>query len=126
LTKHIGHGKIAVIRDIGEIVGVHLKEKPLSFRRKNKHELNQLLKDLKDEGAKALARMVALAESSKDEKIKLNTDKAIVEMLIEVADIINKDDTTRTLGEFKYNKDGPRELEEDDTPQIDFNEIQDV
>lgn len=107
-------------------MGVALKERPLTFRRKQKHELSELLKELKKEGVEALERLVELAKTTQDEKIRLNANTAVIEKLVEVAELVNKDETTRTLGEFKYNKDGPRELEEDDTPSIDFSNIQDV
>lgn len=107
-------------------MGVHLKETPLTFRRKNKHPLKDLLKLTSKEIGETIDRLVKLA-SSENEKIALGANSKIMDLHIEATNAVEKDDITRTLAEIKLN--GPKQLEmvdEDDTPQIDFNEIQDV
>jgi hypothetical protein len=107
-------------------MGVHLKEKPLSFRRKNKHPLTKLLNDLTKETPRLVERLSELMESE-NEKIALGACEKMGNLITEISKEIERDDTTRTLGDFKYNANGARELEEDDdTPQIDFNTLQDV
>lgn len=107
-------------------MGVHLKETPLTFRRKNKHPLKDLLKLTGKEVQETVERLVKLASSS-NEKIALAANSKIMDIHMDATNAIEKDDITRTLAEIKLN--GPKQLEmvdEDDTPLVDFTVVQDV
>lgn len=107
-------------------MGVPLKETPLTFRRRNKHPLDKLVKLTSKEMEDMLERLVALSQS-KDEKIALGATKEYIDIHMTAAERVEKDDITRTLAEIKLNP-GTKHLEvdEDDTPRIDFTEIQEV
>ncbi len=108
-------------------MGVHLEPKPLTFRRKQNHPLSKLLREISKETPEAVKKLVDLMDSE-NEKIALGAASKLVDMQIDIANAIEKDDITRTLAEIKLN--GPQQLgevdDEDDTPKIDFTTIQDV
>lgn len=110
-------------------MGVQLKvrEKPLSLVRRQNHELSRLLRTLTKESEGAVEVLVKLL-SSKDEKVRKDAAKTLIDMQISVAEMINKDDITRILGEIRINGATGKmfEVDEDDTPLVDFKTIQDV
>lgn len=107
-------------------MGVQLKETPLTFRRRQKHPLKALLALTSKEVHETVERLVKLA-SSENEKIALAANSKIMDIHMDATNAIEKDDITRTLAEIKLN--GPKQLEmvdEDDTPTICFDEIQEA
>lgn len=107
-------------------MGVHLKETPLTFRRKNKHPLDKLVKLTGKEMEDMVENLVKLSKSQ-DEKIALGATKEIIDLHVTSVEKVEKDDITRTLAELKMNP-GTKHLEidEDDTPLVNFNEIQEA
>lgn len=108
-------------------MGVQLKhkEEKIDFRRKQKHGLKGILKDLTDEWDTLLPELVKLAKST-DERIKMQALSKLWDMRKECEQIINTDDIQRMLLESK-NPDRVRGLiEDDDTPDVDFTQIQNV
>jgi hypothetical protein len=106
-------------------MGVHLKETELTFRRKQTHPLKSLLKLTTKEVQDTIERLVALA-SSENEKIALAANSKIMDIHMDATNAIEKDDITRTLAEIKLNGPKQLEIEEDDTPLVDFTEIREA
>lgn len=77
----------------------------------------------------ALEKLVHIMKNSKDERLVAQVSKQILDMRKEVAVLINTDEIQRLLLESK-NPDRVKQLttedDEDDTPQVDFSNIQDV
>lgn len=99
------------------------KDEPISFRRRQTHDLTKLLRSLNKESDDVVEILVELTKSQ-DEKIKLAAASKLVDLQVEVAELINKDGLQRLLLESK-NTNAARGLapEDDDTPQIDFTTI---
>lgn len=107
-------------------MGVQLKEQPISFVRRQNHELSKLLRNLTKESEAAVQVLVALLES-KDEKTRMNAASKLLDMQKDISEAINKDEITRLLAELKLNGGGVRNLiPEDDTPLVDFTTVQEV
>lgn len=108
-------------------MGVHLKETPLTFRRKNKHPLEKLVKLTGKEMEDMVENLVKLSKSE-DQKIALGATKEIIDLHVTSVDKVEKDDITRTLAEMKMNPDAKQleMVDEDDTPTICFDEIQEA
>ena len=104
-------------------MGQNLKVVQRGFARRQKHENAALLKLLSKESADAVDTLNKLLKSE-DDKVKLGAAKAIIELQRDLANDINTDDLQRLIANVKYN--GPGELEEDDTPQINFTDIIDA
>lgn len=105
-----------------------IREIPVTFQRKQTHELTKLLRSLTKQSEAAVAALVKLLDSA-DEKIVLAAAKSIVDALAQASDIVNKDDISRVLMELKHNPNGKKlttdlEDEEEDVPSIDFHTIQ--
>ena len=102
-------------------MGAQLKVVERGFARRQKHENKKLLDILSKESQDAVDALVRLLKSQ-DEKIVLGAAKAVIELQRDLANDINTDDLQRIIANVKYG--GPKELEEDDTPMIDFNSLQ--
>jgi hypothetical protein len=97
----------------------------VSFRRRQNHDLKGILKKLGTESLEAIEVLVTLLKST-DDRIKLSAATKLIDAHVQVSNIVNDDAFKRVLAEAKYPT--PGELtteEEDDTPQINFEEIQD-
>lgn len=103
-----------------------LRESRIDFRRKHKHGLAKLLAGLTKESDDAVAVLVKCMTQTADVKLSFEAAKKLLDMRKECEVIINTDDIQRMLLESK-NPDRSRDLvaDDDDTPQIDFSNIQD-
>lgn len=102
-----------------------MREDKISFRRKQKHGLDSLLKGLKKETDGALEIIVKCMESA-DEKLRFSAASKLLDMRKECEVIINTDDIQRMLLESKNPERSRGLVEDDDTPLIDFENLQDV
>lgn len=105
-------------------MGVQLKhkEEKIDFRRKQKHGLKGVLKDLTDEWEELLPLLVKHAKDA-DKRISMQALSKLWDMRVQAEQIINTDDIQRLLLESK-NPDRVRGLiEDDDTPDVDFTKI---
>ncbi len=102
-------------------MGAQLRVVERGFARRQKHESAALLKILSKSTQEAVDALEKLLKSQ-DEKIVLGAAKAVIELQRDLANDINTDDLQRLIANVKYG--GPKELEEDDTPSIDFSNIQ--
>ena len=95
------------------------------FHRRQSHDLNKLLKSITKESDNAVEIIVACMKST-EEKMRFNAATKLLDLQVEVAEHINRDQMQRLIANARFK--GPPELavEDDDTPQIDFNEIQEV
>lgn len=106
-------------------VPLKYKEEKLDFRRKNKHGLTKVLKELTDEWVELLPKLLEHAKS-KDDRISMQALSKLWDMRVQAEQIINEDDMKRMLLESR-NPDRVRGLvEDDDTPSVDFTVIQNV
>ena len=104
-------------------MGQNLKVVEQGFHRRQKHELSPLLKILTAEQQDAVDNLLFLMKSSED-KIKLQATEMYFKYLREISKDINDDQMQRLIANAKFG--GPKELEMDDTPSVDFNQIQSV
>lgn len=102
-----------------------LKEEKISFLRKQSHTLKPLQKSLAKEVEDAVRELVKLMESD-DPRMKFQASKAILDYYKDISAAINTDDIQRMLLESKNPDRVTRLVEDDDTPQINFDDIQDV
>lgn len=110
----------------GVVLGAQLKVRESEgFHRRQSHDLAKLLREMNKESKPVLDVLLTLMKSE-DEKIKLEAVKTFLNTYKDVAREINEDQLRRLLANAKFG--GPKELEfdEDDTPQVNFNDIQDV
>lgn len=103
------------------------KEDTISFRRRQKHPLNNLLKELTLETEGAVKTLKELLTSA-DDKIKLQAASKLLEFTASVSEAINEDDLKRLFMQSKHEAAGGGKglIPDDDTPLVDFNQIQDV
>lgn len=109
-------------------MGANLKyrEEPLTFRRKQTHDLNKFLRSLTKESENVVETLVELLKHT-DPKIRLTAASKLGDFLTTVAEIVDKDNLQRLLLESKNPERGRNlALEDDDTPQINFDQIQDI
>lgn len=104
-----------------------LREENITFRRKQKHQLNKLdkiLADIEDEVVEALLKIL---RETKDEGKRMQAATKLMDLRIQVSGIINTDEIQRLLLEIK-NPDRVRKLvpDDDDVPQINFTDIVDA
>lgn len=106
-------------------MGAQLKAVQRGFARRQRHENAALLKLLTRESQDAVNTLSKLM-GSQDEKIKLEAAKAVIKFQQDLANDINTDDLQRLISQVKYG--GPQQLdvEEDDTPSLDFSTVQPV
>jgi hypothetical protein len=104
------------------------REENITFRRKQKHQLNKLdkiLADIEDEVVEALLKIL---RETKDEGKRMQAATKLMDLRIQVSGIINTDEIQRLLLETK-NPDRVRNLvpeDDDDVPQINFTDIVDA
>jgi hypothetical protein len=122
LTNSHSYDMMAVIRETEQyFMARHLKVTERGFARKNKHELTALLKKLNAESDSAVEILVYLMnKKDQDDKIVLQAASKLLDLQREVAQDINNDEMQRLISNVKFG--GPKQLEvdDDDTPQIDF------
>lgn len=107
-------------------IGAQLKVRESDgFHRRQSHDLAKMLRSMNKESEEALKVLLKLMEST-DERIRLESVKLFMTIYKEIANTINDDQMRRLIAAAKFG--GPRQLEidEDDTPLVDFNNIQDV
>lgn len=105
-------------------IGANLKVREVGFQRKQTHPLSKVLKALTAESQDAVDILVGLMTSDKtDDKTKLAAASKLLDLQRQVAADINQDELQRLIANVKFG--GPRqlELEDDDTPQIDFTTV---
>lgn len=93
----------------------------ITFRRRQKHDLKGLLKELESETDTAILALKQCMASS-DEKIKFNAAIKVIELRKEVSELINTDEIQRMLLESK-NPERTKQLttdEEDDNPAVGY------
>lgn len=104
-----------------------LKVRERGFHRVNKHELKKLLTSFDKESHTVLKVLIKLLDSQ-DEKIRLDACKLFYSTQLDATKQINDDDLRRLVANAQFK--GPKELEvdepEDNTPLVDFTNIQDV
>jgi hypothetical protein len=104
-----------------------MKPTGLAFTRKAAHKLARTINALEKEVPEAIKMLSKLMES-KDEKIALEACKTLLRTFAEMEDQKSKDEITRLVAEGKFG-DGSKRLvpdDEDNTPYICFDTIQDV
>lgn len=107
-------------------MGAQLRIVEQGFHRRQSHDLTKLLRALSKESDNVVEILLKLMTSESD-KIKMAAVAKFFDIQYEVAEAINRDQMQRLLANAKYA--GPKQLgvdEDDDTPQIDFSEIQKV
>ena len=92
--------------------------------RKTPTALSKIIKDLDKAAPAAVAGLVTLAKSS-DEKIKLDACKAILSLRDDMQDKAEKRELQLMLVQHKLGNGVQRESE-DDTPTVDFEQIQEI
>lgn len=95
----------------------------VSFIREE-HELSKLNKSVRKLNTKALA-VLEDSLSDEDPKIRMEAAKTLLKMDIDISKIINEDAMNRIIAELKVNGE-VKEVKSNNTPLIDFNNIQDV
>lgn len=95
----------------------------VSFIREE-HELSKLSKSVRKLNTKALA-VLEDSLSDEDPKIRMEAAKTLLKMDIDISKIINEDAMNRIIAELKVNGE-VKEVKSNNTPLIDFNNIQDV
>ena len=95
----------------------------VSFIRED-HELSKLSKSVRKLNTKALA-VLEDSLSDEDPKIRMEAAKTLLKMDIDISKIINEDAMNRIIAELKVNGE-LKEIKSNNTPLIDFNNIQDV
>lgn len=106
-------------------MGAQLAPVEVTFRRRQKHELDKVTKLLSKEMPYLIERMLELTRSSND-KVAHDACKDLIDHHKTCAVEQEKDSITRAILSIKYGN-GSKDLEElDSMPQIDFNNIQDV
>ena len=95
----------------------------VSFIREE-HELSKLSKNIRKLNTKALA-VLEDSLSDEDPKIRMEAAKTLLKMDIDISKIINEDAMNRIIAELKVNGE-LKEVKSNNTPLIDFNNIQDV
>ncbi len=95
----------------------------VSFIREE-HELSKLSKNIRKLNTKALA-VLEDSLSDEDPKIRMEAAKTLLKMDIDISKIINEDAMNRIIAELKVNGE-VKEIKSNNTPLIDFNNIQDV
>lgn len=108
-------------------MGANLKisSSPITFRRKQRHESAKLLSSLTAESQDAVEVLVALLKST-DAKIRMAAADKLLTFQVQIAENVNRDSIQRLLLESKYGKNDGSYETEDNTPLIDFGNIQDV
>lgn len=107
-------------------MGAQLRVVEQGFHRRQSHDLTKLLRALSKESDNVVEVLLKLMKSESD-KIKMAAVAKFFDIQYEVAEAINRDQMQRLLANAKYG--GPKQLgvdDDDDTPQIDFSEIQKV
>lgn len=104
-----------------------LREENITFRRKQKHQLNKLdkiLADIEDEVVEALLKIL---RETKDEGKRMQAATKLMDLRIQVSGIINTDEIQRLLLETK-NPDRVRNLvpDDDDVPEVNFTNLIDA
>lgn len=94
-------------------------------RRNRPNELVKCIRALDKHVAKAVERLAQLCDS-KDEKIALEAAKAIPKIMADMKEQAEKMDLQMLLVQHKIGNGLRREDPEDETPLVDFNEIQSV
>lgn len=95
------------------------------IRRNRPSELEKVIKELGKLALPALARLAQLVES-KDEKIALDASKAIPKMLADFKHQAEEADLKMILVQHKLGSLPKAGEPEDDTPLVNFNDIQQV
>lgn len=95
-------------------------------------QLKKLLKDFNKNSSKALEALIGVMETTKDEKLKAQCAKDILQMTVQLAKEVNTDQMQRLIAEIKFNR-GPQgklvQLEDDKDedeklpPKVDFSVI---
>lgn len=96
-----------------------------SFIRAEEHELSATGKKLAKLSNKAL-EVLAQGLESEDEKVRLETAKALIKMNIDISKIINEDAMNRLISEFRFVGVVGNDTPKDVTPLVDFSNIQEV
>lgn len=106
-------------------MGANLKVVETGFLRKQTHDLNKPIRLIAKELESIIEKLVQLTES-KDEKISKGACESLLDYMCKMTEQRDRDEIQRRLAHIKYGG-GARTLEtEDDTPLIDFGNIQDV
>lgn len=87
--------------------------------------LYDLNRDISDSAEEALTALKQVMTTTKDEKLKADCAKTIINMGIEIATLRNTDQMTRLIAECKFNADNNTTslTAVDNTPVIDFSTI---
>lgn len=105
---------------------LRVREAKISFRRKQKHGLSKLLKSVTDASDDALEVIVKLMKSD-DERVAKSAADKILDLRKELEVIINTDEIQRMMLESKNpDRKGALEDDDDDTPEVDFTEVQQI
>lgn len=99
-------------------------EKRVIKTRKTPSALMKIIKDLDKAAPAAVSGLVALAKSQ-DEKIKLDACKAILSLRDDMQDKAEKRELQLMLVQHKLGN-GVRREDEDETPTVDFEQIQEI
>ena len=92
--------------------------------RNKPHELEKVIKSLTAESAKAVKKLALLCDNE-DSKIALEASKALLSNLKEMSTAYHRDEMQGLLVQAKLNG-GFTPIEDDDTPMVDFNSIQET
>ena len=109
------------------IIGAQLKvAHEVGFARRQNHPLSKLLKSLTAESQDAIDELAKLMKTSESEKMRKECADIILSHLESVAKTIENDSLMRVMANAKYG--GPKQLgyEDDDTPDVDFTQVQAV
>lgn len=93
--------------------------------RKTPSALMKIIKELDGASKDAVAGLVSLSKST-DEKIKLDACKAILSLRDDMQDKAEKRELQLMLVQHKLGNGARREDEEDETPTVDFEQIQEI
>ena len=99
-------------------------EQKVIKRRQTTSALSKIIKELDKAAPEAVSGLVSLSKSQ-DEKIKLDACKAILSLRDDMQDKAEKRELQLMLVQHKLGN-GVRREDEDDTPTVDFEQIQEI
>ena len=103
-----------------------VRETTVSFKRKQRHPLAKLRDKLYKETEDSVDVLIEVRDNKKnDDKTRKEAAKDILNYLIEATKIVEIDQMQRIIGQKRFPSDS-RDLEVDDSPQLDFDTVQEV
>lgn len=106
-------------------MGAQLKVQEVGFLRRQSHDLKKPISLITKEAEKIVRRLLELIDST-DEKIAKDACDILLKHLSSMSEQRDRDEIQRRLAHLKYGGGKTFETEEDDTPLVNFEDIQQI